>query len=457
MISIPAVTGLRYLVLGYAKSGVAAAAALKASGAQVMVWDDQEASRTKAAADGHELANPTQLDFKSLTAMVMAPGIPLTHPAPHPAVLKCSAAGVPVISDIDLLFAACPKARYVGITGTNGKSTTTALITHMLAKAGLKVQMGGNIGTAALSLEPLGADGVYVLELSSYQLDLLHSNPLGVAVWLNVTPDHFERHGDMQGYIAAKMKIIRTEGPQTLILGTDEPEMLGVLTAAQKHPQLTIRQLSIHHDVAAGIRAQGQKLFLTGGAEAIDINACKTLPGPHNAQNAAAAVETGLALGLTRAQIIEGLATFPGLAHRQELVAEIKGVRFVNDSKATNADAASKALACYDPIYWIIGGRPKVGGLAGLETYAPRIAHAFIIGEASADFAGWCASQKIPFTLSGTLDAALEQAAATAWKENRKEAVVLLSPACASFDQFTSFEARGQAFATAVHTLEQGV
>lgn len=453
MIRIPAVAGATYFILGYAKSGVAAAAALKASGATVLVWDDKEASRQQATAAGYELADPATLDFTRIAAMVMAPGIPLTHPAPHEAVIKARAAGKQVISDIDLLFAACPEATFVGITGTNGKSTTTALIAHMLQSAGRKVQMGGNIGTAALSLEPLGNDGIYVLELSSYQLDLIHSNPIKVAVWLNVTPDHFERHGDMAGYIKAKMKIARTDGPQTLILGTDEPEMLEVRAALAARPALTLRELSIHHDVASGTILKDGQLHVTGENAPYALAALHALPGTHNAQNAAAAIETCRALGLTRKEIEDGLASFPGLAHRQQQVGVKDGVRFINDSKATNADAASKALACYDPIYWIIGGKPKVGGLTGLEAYAPLIAHAFIIGQASADFASWCAAQKIAHTLCGTLDVATQKAAAMAWNEKKKDAVVLLSPACASFDQFNSFEERGDAFAALAHTL----
>ena len=457
MTPLPDATDATYLILGYAKSGRATAAALKASGARVLVWDDKETSRTQAASDGYDLGDPAGIDFKMLKAMVMAPGIPLTNPAPHPAVLKARAAGTPILSDIDLLFHACPTATYVGITGTNGKSTTTALIAHMLQSAGRNVQMGGNIGTAALSLKPLGAEGIYVLELSSYQLDLIQSNRLHVAVWLNVTPDHFERHGDMKGYIAAKSKIIATDHTQTLIIGTDEPEMLEVHAAAKQRPNVTLQEISILHAVTKGVQARNQKLFLTDDPTPIELAQLRALPGTHNAQNAAAAVATARALGLTRSEIEAGLASFPGLAHRQQRVAEKQGVRFINDSKATNADAASKALACYDTIYWIIGGKPKVGGLAGLESFAPRIVHAFLIGEASDDFAAWCTAQNIPYTLSEKLEIATEQAATMAWKESKKDAVVLLSPACASFDQFTSFEARGDVFAACAQALCAGV
>lgn len=457
MMKIPAAAGGVYLILGYASSGVAAAKALKASGARVLVWDDKESSRAKAAADGFEPTDIETLDFKSLKGIVAAPGVPLTHPAPHPAILKARAAGTPVFGDVELLFSACPDAHYIGITGTNGKSTTTALITHILKAAGRNVQMGGNIGTPVMELAEMDTDGIFVLELSSFQLDLLRTNKIDVAVWLNVTPDHFDRHGDMGGYIAAKMKIVRKDAPQTLILGTDEVETQGVYALLHNRANLMIRPLSVCHEVSGGLRVTDRLVSVAGEAQPFDLSHCKTLPGPHNAQNAAAAIAACEAMGLTRAQIIAGLESFPGLAHRQQAVAEIKGVRFINDSKATNADAASKALACYDPIYWIIGGKPKVGGLKGLESFAPRVAHAFIIGQASADFAAWCAAQNMAHTLSETLDVAVQQAAAMAWKDGRKDAVVLLSPACASFDQFNSFEHRGECFTALVRNLEAGV
>ena len=354
------------------------------------------------------------------------------------------------------MFEACPKAIYVGITGTNGKSTTTALIGHILASAGRKVQVGGNLGTPVLSFEPLGDDGIYVLELSSYQLELIRHNPLRVAVLLNITPDHIDRHGDMKGYIAAKARIFETDVPQTLVIGTDEPETRALAEQARKKKNLRVEEISVKHAVAHGVMIAGQQMFNYTGEEEggviANLGAFPALPGKHNGQNACAAFAACRALGVPAKQIVEGLKSFPGLAHRQQLVGEIDGVRFVNDSKATNADAAGKALACYDNIYWIIGGRPKEGGLNGLEEFTSRIRHAFLIGEATDEFAKWCEG-KTPYTSCNTLGVAVEKAALTAWKDKKSGAVVLLSPACASWDQFKNFEERGQVFSDLVGKL----
>ncbi len=434
MIKLSNVSDQTFLILGFGTSGRATAAALQESGSDVLVWDDKESTRKQAQEAGYEFGNPDTLDFSKLKALVTGPGVPLTHPQPHPVIAKARAAGTPILSDLDLLFTAQPKATYVGITGTNGKSTTTALITYILEKAGRKVQMGGNIGNAALSLEPLDKNGIYVLELSSYQLDLIQSNPLQIAVWLNITPDHLDRHGDMAGYIKAKKKIIRQGKPQKLILGADEPEMRALAGECALRKNL--------------------KLALIENVQNLDFSDAKALAGVHNAQNAMAAIFVCDALGLKQKEIEFGIKNFPGLAHRQQLVAEIDGVRFINDSKATNATATSKALVCYDTIYWIIGGKPKSGGLTGLEEHAPRLTHAFIIGDAEDDFAAWCEAQKISFTRCRTLDVATEKAALMASQEKKKDAVVLLSPACASFDQFTSFEKRGEAFMDSVKTIE---
>ncbi|HEU0118064.1 MAG TPA: UDP-N-acetylmuramoyl-L-alanine--D-glutamate ligase, partial [Alphaproteobacteria bacterium] len=422
----------------------------------VYVWDDNPKSRATAEKDGYNVADLADVNLNGFDALVVSPGIPLTHPKPHPAVAFFRAAKLPVIGDIELLFRACPNATYVGITGTNGKSTTTALIGHILKKSGRKVQVGGNLGTPALSLDPLGGDGIYVLELSSYQLDLFQQNLIRVAVFLNVTPDHLDRHGSMEGYIAAKKRILSNSQPQTLVLGTDEPDMLEVMRVAKGKRHILIEEISMTHGVASGVELRDNTMVahrLTGTKDIIDLSTLPALPGVHNWQNASAAFAACRALGLMFDQITRGLKTFPGLAHRQQLVAEINGVRFINDSKATNADASSKALACYKNIYWIIGGKPKDGGLKGLENFTLRLAHAFLIGAASDDFADWCATNKVPFTRCNTLDVAVQKAADKAWKDKKPEAVVLLSPACASFDQFNNFEERGQKFAELVQEL----
>lgn len=445
MIVLPNIAGQKYAVLGLGKSGLAAAASLRASKAVVAVWDDNADARAAAEKAGYAVADPTKTDVAGFKALVLSPGIAHTHPVAE----RFRTAKIPVVGDIELLFRACPDAVYVGITGTNGKSTTTALIGHILAQAGRNVQTGGNLGTPALALESLGKDGIYVLELSSYQLELIEQNPIRVAVLLNITPDHLDRHGDMAGYVAAKKRIISTTMPQTLVIGTDEPETRALAEQARQQNNLQIEEISVRHAVSQGVMAAGQQMFAyrnEEGGPVANLATLKTLPGKHNAQNACAAFAACRALDLSAKDIVRGLQTFPGLAHRQQLITEIDGVRFINDSKATNADAAGKALACYDNIYWIIGGKPKEGGLSGLESFMPRVRHAFIIGQASEDFAAWCAKNKVAHTLCGTLDVATSKAAALALADKKPGAVVLLSPACASWDQFNNFEERGDRF-----------
>ncbi|MDX2028340.1 MAG: UDP-N-acetylmuramoyl-L-alanine--D-glutamate ligase [Alphaproteobacteria bacterium] len=457
MITLPGIEGQSYAVLGLGKSGLSVAASLRASKAKPVLWDDNPTARAEAEKADFAVVDLATANPKDFQALVLSPGIPHTHPAPHSAVVKFRAAGVPIIGDIELLFRASPQATFVGITGTNGKSTTTALIGHILKSARRKLQVGGNLGTPALSLEPLGADGIYVLELSSYQLELIQQNLLKVAVLLNITPDHIDRHGGMEGYIAAKARIFETNTPQTLVIGTDEPETRALVLQARQKKNLHIEEISVQHPVAHGVMVAGQQMFSYTGEEEggliTNLGTLPTLPGKHNWQNACAAFAACRALDVPTKQIVQGLKTFPGLAHRQQLVAEIEGVRFINDSKATNADATGKALACYDNIYWIIGGQAKEGGLKGLEEFGPRIRHAFIIGEASENFASWCQANHLAHTLCGTLDIAVQKAAATAWKDKKPGAVVLLSPACASWDQFSNFEERGRMFTKFVETL----
>lgn len=457
MITLLGIEGKSYAVLGLGKSGLSVAASLRASKAKVSVWDDSSEARAEAAKAGYEVADLNQIDLTGFEALVLSPGIPHTYPKPHPAVEKIRAARIPIIGDIELLFQACPKATFVGITGTNGKSTTTALIAHILAASGCKVQVGGNLGTPALSLEPLDEGGIYVLEFSSYQLELIHQNGLDVAVLLNITPDHIDRHGDMKGYSAAKARIFETDKPLTLVIGSDDKDTQALLFRARTKKNLKVEEVSVTHAVTRGVMIAGfgQMFHYTGEEEGGfigNLGNITALPGQHNWQNAAAAFAACRALHISPKNIMQGIKSFPGLAHRLQLVAEMGGVKFVNDSKATNADAAGKALACYKDIYWIIGGRPKEGGLKGLEEFAPRIRHAFLIGEASQDFATWCEG-KMPYSLCNTLDVAVEKAALTAWKEKKSGAVVLLSPACASWDQFKNFEERGKVFINLVEQL----
>jgi UDP-N-acetylmuramoylalanine--D-glutamate ligase len=456
MITLPNVKGHPYAVLGLGKSGQSAAASLRASGAEVTVWDDDQKNRFDAKQLGYTVVDFAHIDVSRFKALILSPGIPHTYPKAHPAVMPFRSAMIPIIGDIELLFRACPHATYVGITGTNGKSTTTALIAHILEKAGRKVQVGGNLGMPVLSLAPLGVDGIYVLELSSYQLELMEQNLIKVAVLLNITPDHLDRHGGLKGYIAAKSRIISTGAPQTLIIGSDQRDMQLLFEQVRGQSHLRVEEISVQHAVSQGVMAAGQQMFLFNNEEGRPIlafPALTSLPGKHNWQNACAAFAACHALDVPTAQIIAGLKSFPGLVHRQQFIAELDGVRFVNDSKATNADAAGKALACYQNIYWIVGGQPKEGGLNGLESFVPQIRHAFLIGQATDAFAAWC-DNKLHYTRCGTLDVATQKAATMAWHDKLPKAVVLLSPACASWDQFTSFEQRGEVFTKLVNALK---
>ena len=443
-------------VLGLARSGLVAARALAASGARVVAWDDGEKGRAAGEAAGLTLANLATSEPLDWAALVMSPGIPLTHPAPHPVASRATTAGIEVIGDIELLGRAGTGARFLGITGTNGKSTTTALIGHILAAAGLPSAVGGNLGIPALSLPELGPDGQYVIEMSSFQLDLIQSLRFGTAILLNVTPDHLDRHGDMTGYIAAKRRIFRNQvAGDTAILGVDDDHVRALAAELAQGPARLIR-ISAEGPVAGGVYVVDGRLIdhLDSAPVAImDLRPVPTLPGRHNWQNAAAAYAACRTAGVAAADIATAIATYPGLPHRQELVASEPGLRFVNDSKATNADAAAKALGCYERIYWIAGGLPKAGGIASLAPFFPRIAGAFLIGQAGGEFARTLEG-RVPFTRSGDLASAVKQATAAARRdgaadgrqEGAADAVVLLSPACASYDQFTSYEARGDAF-----------
>jgi UDP-N-acetylmuramoylalanine--D-glutamate ligase len=451
-------------VFGLGKSGLATAAALLRSGATVWAWDDGESARAHAAAMGARLVELQGCDWSRPGTLVLSPGIPHTHPAPHPVVAAAKSHGLEIIGDVELFAralgaGALPQAACIGVTGTNGKSTTTSLIGHVLQAAGRPAVAGGNLGTPVLAFDPLPADGVYVLELSSYQLELTRSLACRAAVLLNVTPDHLGRHGGIEGYVAAKVRIFANQGRgDTAIVGIDDAHCRAVREALIAAGKERVVAISTEIRVPGGIHAvHGNLVDDTGGANrlVLDLAEAPALPGAHNWQNAAAAYAACRAVGLAPDVIAQGLRSYPGLAHRQELVATLNGVRYINDSKATNADATAKALACYEPIYWILGGRPKETGLDGLEGFYPRIAHGFLIGEAEEAFAG-VLSGNVPATRCGTLGAAVAAAHEMAQRERRPGAVVLLSPACASFDQFANFEERGDAFRRLVLALAPG-
>ncbi len=449
-----------YAVLGLGKSGLASAQALRAAGARVLAWDDGSAARDKAAAAGIATQDLAGLDWAGVEALVLSPGIPHTWPAPHPVAAAAKAACRPIIGDIELLARAEPAARYLGITGTNGKSTTTALIGHLLEQAGQRVAVGGNLGTPALTFPALGAGGIYVLEMSSYQLELIDSLVFDVAILLNITPDHLDRHGGMAGYIAAKRRIFAGQTARRVaIIGIDDEASAAIAAQLKSDPARRVWPLSVERQAAGGLYVQdGWLIDDTEGQSArlFDLTTLPRLPGRHNWQNVLAAYGALRALAIPPDTILRHLPGFPGLVHRQELVGARDGVRFVNDSKATNADATAKALGCYQAIYWILGGRAKETGLQGLEPFFPRIRGAFLIGEATAAFRPLLEGAGVATLACGELPTAVAAAWKAARQDNVQDAVVLLSPACASFDQYPNFEVRGDHFRQLVQLLLEG-
>jgi UDP-N-acetylmuramoylalanine--D-glutamate ligase len=447
-------SGLPVAVLGLGKSGLSAAEALQAAGAEVWAWDDSEDQRAKARAAKIPLVDLNQANWQQVPSLILSPGIPHSFPQPHPVVAAAKQHNVEIIGDIELLARAQRDAHYLGITGTNGKSTTTALIGHILKLSGREVEVGGNLGTPVLTLEALYQGGVYVLEMSSYQLELTLSITFDVAVLLNISPDHLDRHGGFDGYVKAKRLIFhRQTKPRSAIIGVDDATCAKIYADLKAADEQVVIGISGERPVPGGVYVEdGVLIDDTEGqaVRAMDLKEVPSLPGSHNWQNAAAAYAACKEIGVQPPVICACLRSFPGLAHRQQIVAVIDGVPYINDSKATNADAAAKALACYDRILWIAGGRAKEGGLAGLESYYGRIAQAFLVGEAANDFAAVLEGH-VPVSLSGTIAQAVPAAAEAA--SRLPGSVVLLSPACASFDQFPNFEKRGDAFVEAVKAL----
>nr|WP_221237123.1 UDP-N-acetylmuramoyl-L-alanine--D-glutamate ligase [Roseospira goensis] len=443
--------------MGLGRSGLAAARALLAAGARVMAWDDDPARRAAAAAEDMPVVDLTTADLTGVRAVVWSPGIAHTHPAPHPVAERARAAGAALVSDVELLLGAQPAAFVVGVTGTNGKSTTTSLIGHILHHAGQAAQVGGNLGTPALALDPVGPFGTYVLELSSYQLDLTPSLVCDVAVLLNVSPDHLERHGGMEGYIAAKRRILQgVLPPRKVCIGLDDTICRNIHAELTRTDSRDLIPFSAARAVPRGVSTKDGVLVddIDGkGARVADLTGLRALPGEHNWQNIAAAYAACRARGVPPATIAAALKTFPGLPHRHEIVATVDGVLFVNDSKATNAEAAEKAILCHDDIYWIAGGQAKEGGIDALEPHLDRIVHAYLIGAAAEAFAAVLDRNEVPYSLCGTLEAAVDLAFQHACEDDEENPVVLLSPACASFDQFANFEARGDAFKALVADL----
>ncbi|MGI8725200.1 MAG: UDP-N-acetylmuramoyl-L-alanine--D-glutamate ligase [Methyloceanibacter sp.] len=458
MIPVTSFAGRDVAVFGLGVSGIAAARALQAGGAKVHAWDDGASSREAASAQGILLSDLSTADWSAFATLVLAPGVPLTHPAAHWSVAKAQAANVEIIGDTELFFreraAQGSAAKIVAITGTNGKSTTSALTAHILAAGGKRVSLGGNIGNAVLDLEPFADDLIYVIEFSTFQIDLTPTLAPDAAALLNIAPDHLDRHGSIENYAAIKARIFAgLPRGGTAVIGVDDPLSRAI---ADRLSGSAVRRVAVGEPVKSGVWVKdGMLIEVTTGIELADVNLAGigALRGEHNWQNAAIAYALARSQGLDAAAIERGLQSFAGLAHRMEQVGRVGSVLFVNDSKATNADAASKALASFTDIFWIVGGRPKSGGLADLEPLFFKVKRAYLIGEAADAFADELKG-RVDSTICGTLAKAVSEAAADASRSKAREPVVLLSPACASYDQFANFEARGKAFRDIVLGLE---
>ncbi|GJD34315.1 UDP-N-acetylmuramoyl-L-alanine--D-glutamate ligase [Methylobacterium aerolatum] len=452
MTPVTTFSGQHVALFGLGGSGLATARALLAGGAEVVAWDDGAEGVAKASAEGIPTADLREADWSNFAALVLAPGVPLTHPEPHWSVRRAKEAGVEIVGDIELFCrerrARAPGAPFVAITGTNGKSTTTALIAHVLAEAGRDVQMGGNIGTAILSLAPPDGNRVHVIELSSFQIDLTPSLDPSVGVLMNITPDHLDRHGTMEQYAAIKERLI--QGAGLAVVGIDDAPSRAI--ADRRSDRLVRVHVGAGSVPAEGLGVADGHVRDGAGEVLADVNGIGSLRGAHNWQNAAVAVAVARALDVDPDRIRAGLVSFPGLPHRMEEVRRRGAVLFVNDSKATNADSTEKALTAFRDIHWILGGKAKEGGIFPLVPYFERVAHAYLIGAATDAFAATLEGA-VPYTRCGTLDVAVEQAAANAAASGAPEPVVLLSPACASYDQFRNFEIRGDRFRELVKAL----
>ncbi|ADJ22066.1 UDP-N-acetylmuramoylalanine/D-glutamate ligase [Hyphomicrobium denitrificans ATCC 51888] len=462
MIRATSFNGKTVAVFGLGGSGIASARSLLAGGATVAAWDDGEAGRSAAAREGVPLVDLAEADWSQFSALVLAPGVPLTHPEPHWTVRKAQDSGVEIIGDIEIFAreraAQAPDAPFIGITGTNGKSTTTALIAHILRHAGRDVQLGGNIGRAVLTLEDPAPERCHVIELSSFQIDLTPTLKPTVGVMLNVTPDHLDRHGTIENYAAVKERLV--DGAEVAAVGLDDEFGLAMLQRRiQKAPAIAF---SAEKSIAPGYSLLDDTIICSNrealAVKLASLGGIATLRGKHNAQNALAAVaavrECLNWIGQSSDLDWQGaLASFPGLPHRMEEIGRIGNVLFVNDSKATNADSTEKALLSFPrDVFWIAGGKPKAGGISALEKYFGGVAKVYLIGESSEDFAQTLEG-KVTFERSGTLDAAVAAAARDAKASTGAEPVVLLSPACASYDQFRNFEVRGDAFRKLVEAV----
>jgi UDP-N-acetylmuramoylalanine--D-glutamate ligase len=440
--------GRKVALFGLGGSGIATARALAAGGANVQCWDDNSASRDKASSAGLNVGDLNGADWKEFASLILAPGVPLTHPELHWAVVKAQAAAIGIIGDIEVFFQErakiAPKAPVVCITGTNGKSTTTALIAHLLRSVGRDVQMGGNIGTNILDLEPPSMNRIHVIEVSSFQIDLTPSMAPTIGVQINLTPDHLDRHGTMENYAAIKERVVNNA--EIAICGVDDPWSKAMADRRRATGRELVRIST--GNLPSGIAARGGMISRMEGGEEFGLASLRnvsSLRGTHNAQNAAAAIAAVLALGMAPEALQHGLDTYLSLPHRMEQIGSVGRVAFINDSKATNADSTRGALSGAEGLYWILGGKEKEGGIEPLRPLFPAVAKAYLIGHATDLFAATLEGS-VPFDRCGILDVAVSRAAADAEASAYPHPAVLLSPACASYDQYRSFEHRGAHF-----------
>jgi len=455
MITVTSFTNKPIGVLGLGRSGLSAVRALEAGGCDVWAWDDVQEKRDAAENEGVRLTDLYQIDFSALETIVLSPGIPDRYPEPHELTMRAREAGCELICDMDLLARENKLARFIGISGTNGKSTTTALIGHILNNSFHHAEIGGNYGIPALELLPLDENGTYVLEISSYQLERVPSMELDIAVLLNISEDHLDRHGGMKGYVAAKKILFeRTLEDSTAIIGMEDTHCRGIcleLMIGRKNTNIV--------PISSGTRVPGG-VYVDNGMliddldnrkkEIMDLRSVLALPGQHNWQNIAAAFAAVKAIGIEQEKIIEAINTYKGLAHRQEFIRVIDDISFINDSKATNTVSVAKALNCSNNIHWILGGQFKEDNLGTIEHLLERVSQAYLIGDSADQLAGLLGSS-VPISRCGDLETAVNEAYRNA--NLAKPSTVLLSPACASFDQFSDFEARGDHFRALVNNL----
>lgn len=463
MIPVQGLSGARVAVLGLGRSGLSAARALRAGGATPVCWDDNPTAREAAEAEGFDCAPLLREGgFDDIARLIVSPGIPHLYPAPNPIVAAALEAGVPVDNDIGLFFQSFATdewqtfdvaPRIIAVTGSNGKSTTCALIHHILEHVGRNSQLAGNIGRGVLDIEPAPSGGVVVLELSSYQTDLARNLTPDVAVFTNLSPDHLDRHAGMGGYFAAKRRLFAEGGPDRAVIGVDEAEgayLAGQLAEGRADDRVI--RVSVARKLSGpGWQVHARKGFLSemrNGKQvaSIDLRGVMGLPGAHNHQNACCAYAACRAIGIAPRMIEQAFHSFTGLPHRSQTVAEAGGVRFVNDSKATNVDSAAKALAAFRNIRWICGGLEKEGGLSGLEDASASVRKAYVIGRDAAAFA-------LQLNVEAEVCTTMAQAVARATADAEEGDVVLLAPAAASFDQYDSFERRGDDFIACVKSV----